>query len=75
MNECNFQYDLVCILISKKRCIISEDGKSILLKKGVSKKNAILKIRGVILPNTISTRTYQPLFVSEKSVEHLPFYN
>jgi hypothetical protein len=64
---------MVAILVSKKKCLITKDG--ILLKKGVSKKNAIIKIKGVAIPKEINTNIYQCLFVNGKTVEHLPFYN
>jgi hypothetical protein len=75
MGQCTYNpmADMVAILVSKKRCFITEKG--ILLKKGVSKKNAIIKIKGVVIPKEINTKNYKCLFVSGKSVEHLPFYN
>ena len=63
----------VVILVSHKRCVIGKN--FIAIKKGVSKKNAILKIKGNIIPKEINSKLYQSLFVDEKSVEHIPFYN
>jgi len=75
MRECNYNEleNKVVILISKKRCVFT--GNGIALKKGVKKDGAVLKIKGIIIPNEINTKIYDVLFVSEKSVEHLPFYN
>ena len=64
--------DKVCILVSKKRCVIT--GKSILIKKRVSKKNAIIKIKGNVIPNKINSKLYQGLFIDSKAVEHIPYY-
>lgn len=63
----------VAILVSKKKCVINYN--SILIKKGVSKKNAIIKIKGIVIPNEINTKIYQCLFVDAKDVEHIPFYD
>lgn len=62
----------VAILVSKKRCVINSN--SILIKKGVSKKNAIIKIKGLVIPKEINTNIYRCLFVDAKNVEHIPFY-
>lgn len=62
----------VAILVSKKRCIINSN--SILIKKGVSKKNAIIKIKGFVIPKEINAKIYQCLFVDAKDVENIPFY-
>lgn len=62
----------VCILVSKKRCIINSN--SIFIKKGVSKKNAIIKIKGLVIPKEINTKIYQCLFIDAKDVENIPFY-
>ena len=75
MKKCNdnlFQ-NKVCVLVSKKRCVITEN--SILIKKGVSKKNAIIKIGGIIVPKNINTNLYNFLYVNEKDVEHITFFN
>jgi len=63
----------VAILVSKKRCRITDKG--ILLKKGAQKKNAIIKLRGMVVPKEINTKIYQSLFVSAKDAENIPFYN
>jgi hypothetical protein len=63
----------VAILVSKKRCIISEKG--ILIKKGVSKKDAIIKIRGCVIPKEINIKTRTSLFVPKNCVEHIEYYN
>lgn len=75
MKECNYNplENKVAILVSHKRCVITDKG--IYIKKGVSKKNAIIKIKGNIIPNEINTKLYQCLFVSYKDAEHIPFYN
>lgn len=72
--ECNYNplINKVAILVSKKRCVIVNN--SISIKKGVSKKNAIIKIQGLVVPNEINTNIYQCLFIDEKRVEHIPFY-
>lgn len=74
MSACTYNpfENKVCILVSKKRCII--DSNSILIKKGVSKKNAIIKIKGLAIPKEINTKIYQCLFVDAKDVENIPFY-
>lgn len=74
MKECNYNplENKVCILVSKKRCVI--EPKRILIKKGVSKKNAIIKIKGSVLPKGINIKNYTLLFVDWDSVLHLPFY-
>lgn len=71
---CNYNpfENYVAILVSKKRCVIKSS--YILIKKGVCKKNAIIKIKGVVLPKEINTKIYQCLFVNAKDVEHIPFY-
>lgn len=75
MPECTYNplENKVCILVSKKRCVINS--KSILIKKGVSKKNVIIKIKGTIIPKEINTKIYQCLFVDAKDVEHIQFFN
>lgn len=73
MEKSNTLENKVAILVSKKRCIINSN--SISIKKGVSKKNAIIKIKGLVIPNEINTKIYRCLFVDAKSVEHIPFYN
>lgn len=75
MGGCTYNplYGKVAILVSHKRCKILHD--KIILKKGMKKKNAIIKLRGVICLKEINTKLYQCLFVDEKSVEHIPFYN
>lgn len=74
MNRCtdNTLENKVVILVSKKRCIINSN--SILIKKGVSKKNAIIKIKGLVMPKEINTNIYRCFFVDSKDVEHIPFY-
>jgi hypothetical protein len=73
IKDCYFLEKKIGILVSKKRCVINS--KSILIKKVVSKKNAIIKLKGLIVPKEINTKLYTILFVNEKSVEHIPFYN
>jgi len=75
MAECNYNpmKDYVAILVSKKRCIIKDN--KIFIKKGVSKKNAIIKLRGWLIPKEINSKIYHSLFVKEKDVESIPFYN
>jgi len=63
----------VILLVSHKRCVIGKN--FIAIKKGVSKKNAIIKLKGNTIPKEINTKIYQALFVDEKSVENIPFYN
>ena len=72
--KCNYNplEDKVVILISKKRCLIVDNG--VLIKKGVSKKNAIIKIKGCIIPNEINTNLYSSYFFSSKDCEKIPFY-
>jgi len=74
MKECTYNEleNKVAILVSKKRCVITSN--SILIKKGVSKKDVIIKIRGLVIPNEINTKIYQCLFVDVKSVEHISYY-
>lgn len=75
MSECNYNplENKVAILVSNKKCIITDKG--IFIKKGVSKKNAIIKIKGNVIPNEINTKIYQCLFVDKKDAENIPFYN
>lgn len=75
MKGCNYNplENHVAILISKKRCKITEKG--ILIKKGVSKKNAIIKIRGNAIPSEINARIYDTFFIDKNSVEHIPYYD
>lgn len=63
----------VCILLSKKRCIISDKG--IMIKKGVSKKNAVIKIRGSRVPNGIGIRNYHTYAVKKQTVENIPYFD
>ena len=63
----------VCLLVSKKRCTITEEG--IFIKKGKTTKNAVIKIKGIVVPEGINIENYRPLFVKEEAVEHLPFFN
>ena len=65
--------DTVAILVSKKRCVLTSKG--ILIKKGVSKKNAIIKLRGNIIPKEINSRLYNSNFIDKSTVKHIPFYN
>ena len=64
--------DTVAILVSKKRCIFTDKG--ILLKKGVSKKNAIIKLRGQVIPKEINSKLYNSYFVDKSVVKHIPYY-
>ncbi|MEO0166767.1 MAG: hypothetical protein ABIL39_11595 [candidate division WOR-3 bacterium] len=64
---------LVCLLVSKKRCTITEEG--IFIKEGKSTKNAVIKIRGMVVPKGINIEDYRPLYVKKETVEHLPFFN
>jgi len=65
--------NMVALLVSKKRCIISKEG--VFLKKGAIKKNAIIKLRGLVVPNEINTNLYHSIFVNKKDAEKIPFYN
>ena len=65
--------DTVAILISKKRCVLTSKG--ILIKKGVSKKNAIIKLRGNIIPKEINQKLYNSYFIDKSAVKHISFYN
>jgi hypothetical protein len=74
-NKCNYNplEGKVAVLVSKKRCKIFYNG--IYIKKGVSSKNAIIKLRGFVVPKEINTKIYHSLFVDAKTVESIPFYN
>ena len=64
---------LVVLLASKKRTLITENG--IFLIKGKSPKNAIIKLKGYIVPDGINIKNYNAMFVKEESVENIPFYD
>jgi len=63
------------VLVSKKRCLIGKTG--IFVKKGCSRKNAIIRLRTNTAPNEINTKLYQCLFVDKSDLDksNIPYYD